>query len=148
MATYIAAGNGFDVGQDFDRAEVDTLIQIDPKAYAKPGYVIGEIAGDPNSSRGFMRRERVRVHVRKSAIIERDEAIAGYAAVRRGRDGESDTCFAYGNTLAECQTAARHQLQVNHNAMGRRLYGNLSWDPLTADQASECSSMLDAEWIF
>lgn len=148
MATYLLAGNGFDVGQDFGRAEADTLIEVDAKAYARPGYVIGTIAGDPASRRGFMRRERVRIHCRKSAIVERDEAPAGYAAVRRGRAGETDTCFAYGDTLAECKAAAQRQLQVPDNQMGCLLYGSLVWDALTADQASECSSMLDADWVF
>ena len=146
MATYIAAGNGFNVGQDFDRVMVDTLIVIDTKAYPKPGHVIGEIAGDPNSSRGFMRRAKVRVHVRKGAIVERDEAPAGYAAVYR-HNGEV-SCFAYGDTLAGCQIAAQRQLQVPLNQMGCRLYSRLEWDALTPEQASECSSMLDAEWIF
>ena len=74
--------------------------------------------------------------------------IAGYAAVRYGRAGEADFCFAYGDTLAECKRAAQHQLQLPDNLLGCRLYSNLIWDPLTAEQASECSSMLDAEWIF
>ena len=73
---------------------------------------------------------------------------AGYAAIRRGRPGEGTNCFAYGATLEECKRAARRQLQVPHNQAGCILYGNLTWDPLTAEQASECSSMLDAEWIF
>lgn len=74
--------------------------------------------------------------------------VSGYAAVRRGRPGETDTCFAYGDTLAECKRAARRQLQIPHNQAGCILYGNLVWDELTAEQASEVSSMLDAEWMF
>lgn len=76
------------------------------------------------------------------------ETPAGYAAVRRGNAGEDDVCFAYGDTLEQCKIAARRQLQVPDNQMGCRLYSHLTWDPLTAEQASECSSMLDAEWIF
>ena len=67
---YIKAGNGFDVGQDFARAVTDTAIELAPQEYAKPGNIIGYIAGDPTSKLGFMRRDRIRVHVRKSAIIE------------------------------------------------------------------------------
>lgn len=80
--------------------------------------------------------------------METTEQVAGYAAVRRGRPGEDDVCFAYGDTLAECKRAAQRQLQVPDNQMGCRLYSRLVWDPLTPEQASECSSMLDAEWIF
>ena len=73
---------------------------------------------------------------------------AGYAAVRRGKLGESDTCFAYGDTLAACKRAAQRQLQVPDNQAGCYLYGMLEWEPLTADDASGVSSMLDAEWVF
>lgn len=44
--------------------------------------------------------------------------VSGYAAVRRGRPGETDTCFAYGDTLAECKRSAQRQLQVPHNQAG------------------------------
>jgi hypothetical protein len=70
MATYIKAGHGFDVGQDFDRVMVDTPITLAPGEYARPGNVIGYIAGDIQSPLGFMRTPRVRVHVRRSGIIE------------------------------------------------------------------------------
>ena len=68
--TYIKAGYGFDVGQDFDRVTVDTPIDLAPSEFAKPGNVIGYIAGNPTSKLGFMRAPRVRVHVRRSAIGE------------------------------------------------------------------------------
>lgn len=78
-----------------------------------------------------------------------NEAPAGYAAVRRARSPqEAEICFAYGDTIEQCKAAARRQLQVPHNTMGCRLYSYLVYDPLTAEQASECSSMLDADWIF
>ena len=67
---YIRAGWGFTVGQDFSRARVDTPIEVAPSEYAKPHHMIGYIAGDKNSSLGFMRSERVRVHVRRDALIE------------------------------------------------------------------------------
>jgi hypothetical protein len=70
MTTYIKAGWGFDVGQNFDRVMVDTPIALAPGEYARPGNVIGYIAGDPASNLGFMRTARVRVHVRRSAIGE------------------------------------------------------------------------------
>jgi hypothetical protein len=65
MATYIKAGNGFDVGQDFNRVMVDTPITLAPTEYARPGNVIGYIAGNPASNLGFMRAPRVRVHMRR-----------------------------------------------------------------------------------
>jgi hypothetical protein len=68
MAIYIKAGNGFDVGQDFNRVMVDTPITLAPGEYAKPGNVIGYIAGDPTSNLGSMRTPRV--HVRRTAIGE------------------------------------------------------------------------------
>jgi hypothetical protein len=68
--TYIKAGHGFNVGQDFSRVMVDTPIELAPSEYAKPGHVIGYIAGDLQSGLGFMRKPRVRVHVRRSGIIE------------------------------------------------------------------------------
>ena len=60
---YIPAGTGFDVGANFARARTDTPITLEPREYAKPGYVIGYIAGDKASALGFMRADRVRVHV-------------------------------------------------------------------------------------
>jgi hypothetical protein len=68
--TYIKAGNGFDIGQNFARATENTPIKLAPGEYAKPGNVIGYIAGNPASHLGFMRAPLVRVHVRRSAIGE------------------------------------------------------------------------------
>lgn len=65
----IGAGNGFDVGCDFTRLTVDVAVELAPAEHARPGYVIGYIAGDAASPLGFMRAARVRVHVRKSALI-------------------------------------------------------------------------------
>lgn len=70
MKYFIKAGYGFDVGPDFGRVKADTPITLDTEQYAKPGCVIGYIAGDPNSTLGFMRSKTVRVHVSKSAIGE------------------------------------------------------------------------------
>jgi hypothetical protein len=67
---YIKAGFGFDVGQDFSRVAADTQIELAPGEYAKPGHVIGYIAGNPSSKLGFMQSPRVRVHLRRSGIIE------------------------------------------------------------------------------
>jgi len=68
--SYIKAGWGYDVGYDFNRTAVDTPIELAPTEYAKPGNVIGYIAGDPKHRYGFMRSARVRVHVPKQAIGE------------------------------------------------------------------------------
>ena len=68
--TYIKQGYGFTVGGDFARAKVDTTIELAPKEYAKPGHVIGYIAGDPQSPLGFMRSKSVRVHVQTAALGE------------------------------------------------------------------------------
>lgn len=67
---HIKAGYGFDVQHDFARAKVDTPIELAPGEYAKPGCVIGYIEGDPNSSLGFMRGKRIRVHVQRSALAD------------------------------------------------------------------------------
>jgi len=72
MASYIRAGFGFHVGQDFDRVTHDTPIELAPKEFALPGKVIGYIAGDPASRLAFMRSARVRVHVVKSALRHDD----------------------------------------------------------------------------
>jgi hypothetical protein len=75
--------------------------------------------------------------------------IAGYAAVYQPRPADrAPMCFAWGETLDVCKWRAQHQLQVPHNQAGCRLYGDLRWVPLTADEASEIAEMLDAEWIF
>ena len=68
--THIKAGWGFNVGNDFARAKVDTPIELAPNEYAKPGNVIGYIAGDPDSPLGFMRSARVRVHVQRVALSD------------------------------------------------------------------------------
>ncbi len=67
---HIKAGYGFDVGPNFARAKDDTPIEIAPKENARPGYVVGYIQGDKNSPLGFMRTNRVRVHVQRSALGE------------------------------------------------------------------------------
>ncbi len=72
MAAHIKKGYGFHVDYDFTRATRDIPITIDPDAYAKPGNVVGIIAGDPDSPLGFMRRDKIRVHVTKAAIINAD----------------------------------------------------------------------------
>lgn len=74
MQTFIKAGWGFDVGPNFDRAIVDIPITLAPGEYAKPGHVIGYIRGDPNSRVAFLRDKRVRVHVQRRALIERDKS--------------------------------------------------------------------------
>jgi len=67
---FIKKGWGFNVDYDFARAAENTPIELAPTEYAKPGHVIGYIAGNPASSLGFLRRARVRVHVRKDALGE------------------------------------------------------------------------------
>ena len=67
---YIRKGWGADIGNDFARMAEDTPITLAPTEFAKPGYVIGYIAGNPKHSLGFMRAARVRVHVQKQAIVE------------------------------------------------------------------------------
>lgn len=68
MIMYIKAGWGFNVGQDFARAQSDTPIELAPDEYAQGGNLIGYIAGNPKSTLGFMRPARIRVHVPKQAI--------------------------------------------------------------------------------
>ena len=70
MTTVISEGFGFNVDHDFYRAPFNMPIVIDPKAYAKPGHVIGTIDGIPDASVSFMRRPKIRVHVRKDGIKE------------------------------------------------------------------------------
>ena len=65
---YIKQGYGFTVCQDFARATVDTPIELAVDEFAKPGYIIGYIAGNPESKLGFLRHARIRVHVLRSAI--------------------------------------------------------------------------------
>lgn len=70
MAWFIKEGFGFDAGYDFARAPADTAIELAPEEYAKPGHTIGYIAGNPDSKLGFLRRARVRVHVRRDGLKE------------------------------------------------------------------------------
>ena len=73
MQTYIRQGYGVTVGQcDFYRVGTDTPITLAPAEYAERGHVIGYIAGDPKHLLGFMRPARVRVHVRRDCVAERD----------------------------------------------------------------------------
>lgn len=68
---HIKAGWGFEVGQDFARAgNTNIAIELAPTEYAKPGSVIGYVAGSKDHPLGFMRKDRVRVHVRKDALGE------------------------------------------------------------------------------
>jgi hypothetical protein len=68
MATFIKSGYGFNVDLDFARAKSDTPIELAPAEYAKPHHVIGYIVGDPASPLAFLRKPRVRVHVRNDAF--------------------------------------------------------------------------------
>ncbi len=70
MATFIKAGYGFHVGENFDRAIVDIPIELAPAEFAKPRYTIGYIVGDPASRVQFLRAKRVRVHLPLQAIGE------------------------------------------------------------------------------
>lgn len=72
--TYIAAGWGFNVGANFDRAIVDIPCELAPGEYAGPaGNVIAYIAGDPESRVSFLRGSgRIRVCVPRRAIVTHD----------------------------------------------------------------------------
>ena len=72
--TYIKKGYGFNVGADFARATKDTAIELSLNEYAKKGYVIGYILGDTSSPLGFLRSNRVRVHVQLAAIEDETRA--------------------------------------------------------------------------
>ena len=76
LNTFIRKGYGFDVQGNFARARADTPIELAPSEYAKPGCIIGYIAGDPAHQFGFMRSTRVRVHVQKVAIANLPETIS------------------------------------------------------------------------
>lgn len=68
-------GWGFEVGQNFARAPEDTPIRI-TEEYARPGHVIGYIAGFPDHALGFMRGDKngdVRIHVTLNAIEGEEE---------------------------------------------------------------------------
>jgi hypothetical protein len=67
---FIKQGFGFTVGQDFARAVTDTPIEIDHKA-KHPRCIFGWIAGDKQSSHGFLRggsSGKVRVMVDKRCV--------------------------------------------------------------------------------
>lgn len=65
MMTYIKKGYGFNVGQDFARAPQDMPIEIDA---VQGCWVYGYVAGNSQSSLGFMRATRVRVRVRNDCL--------------------------------------------------------------------------------
>lgn len=64
-ATFIPKGYGFNVGQDFARATEDTYLEVDTK---RDCWIYGYIAGNPQSSLGFLRPNRVRVRVRCDCV--------------------------------------------------------------------------------
>jgi hypothetical protein len=66
MAIYIKRGFGFNVGQDFARAQTDLVVN-EPKS--DRGFIYGYIVGDPQSSLGFLRSPKVSVRVRQDATI-------------------------------------------------------------------------------
>jgi hypothetical protein len=63
--THIMKGFGFNVGYDFTRADQDIPIEIDSEDIRT---VYGYIAGNPQSTLGFMRAPRVRVRVDRRCI--------------------------------------------------------------------------------
>ena len=66
---HIIKGWGFTVGGDFARAAADTPVRLAPSEHAKPGHVIGYIAGNPKSGLSFLRTmPEVRVHVLRQAL--------------------------------------------------------------------------------
>lgn len=70
-APYLRAGYGFDVGQNFARAGVDTPCEIAPKEYARPCFLVAYIPENPASSLGFLKYGsggKVRIHTRKDAF--------------------------------------------------------------------------------
>ena len=70
MTTWIKAGYGIQVGQNFTRLTLDTPIGIDDTVKCRiAGNVIGTIPGIPSSPLAFMRAEFIRVEVPRSAII-------------------------------------------------------------------------------
>lgn len=62
---YIKEGWGFNVGQDFARAVIDTPLDI---THTRGQYVYGTIAGNPDSKLGFLRPDRVYVTVQARAV--------------------------------------------------------------------------------
>ena len=68
MEHVIKKGWGFDVDVNFARATDDLPIELTPGEPAKPGHVIGYIAGTPNHPHTFMRGEKIRVHVQTRAV--------------------------------------------------------------------------------
>jgi hypothetical protein len=63
--TYIMEGFGFNVGYDFARADRDIPIEIDG---SDARTVYGYIAGNPESTLGFLRSPRVRVRVDRRCV--------------------------------------------------------------------------------
>jgi len=72
MKHYIKSGWGFDVGQNFARANTDTPIELAEKEYAGgPRFVIGYIAAIPSSTLDFLRvghNGRIRVRIDRAAL--------------------------------------------------------------------------------
>jgi hypothetical protein len=65
-ATYIPAGFGFNVDQDFARASEDLLLQGE---ITKQGcWLYAYIAGDPQSKLTFLRPNKVRVKVSSDCV--------------------------------------------------------------------------------
>jgi hypothetical protein len=69
MAIYIKQGFGFNVGRDFTRTDQDTLLEVDSE---RGRFLLGHIAGNPESSLGFLRPERVYVSVRKDCTYKKE----------------------------------------------------------------------------
>ena len=65
--TYIMKGFGFNVGYDFTRADRDIPIEIDAE---DARTVYGYIAGNPQSTLGFMRTPLIRVRVDRRCIAQ------------------------------------------------------------------------------
>ncbi len=65
MATYIKKGYGFNVNQDFARATEDTPIEV---TAVQGCWIYGYIAGNPQSSLGFMRQPRIHIRVRNDCL--------------------------------------------------------------------------------
>ena len=72
MKTYIKQGWGFDVGQNFARAVIDTPIELSEKEHSgSPRFAIGYIAAIPSSTLGFLRigdKGRIRVRVDRASL--------------------------------------------------------------------------------
>jgi len=72
MTHYIKSGWGFDVGQNFARANTDTPIELAEKEHAGgPRWAIGYIAAIPSSTLGFLRyghEGKIRVRIDRAAL--------------------------------------------------------------------------------